>query len=176
MKIYPGKVVKIHYTLSLADGEVIDSTKEEHAFPYLHGADNIVPGLETKLEGCQVKDRIRVRLQPAEGFGEYDEELIHEIGLDALPEAMDLAEGDELFLLNDDDEEVPGIIEEIKSESIIVNYNHPLAGETLIFDVEVVEIREATSEELEHGHAHDEHYDYHGEEDDDDWDQLWEAQ
>ena len=176
MKIRKDKVVKIHYTLCLADGEVIDSTKGEHPFPYLHGADNIVPGLEAELEGRQVHDHIRVRLEPAEGFGQYDEEFVHEIELDALPEAMDLAVGDEIFLLNDDDEEVPGVIEEIKSETIIVNYNHPLAGQTLIFDVEVMEIRDATQEELEHGHAHDEHYDVHGEEDEGDWDELWEAQ
>ena len=175
MKIGKDKVVKIHYTLCLADGEMVDSTEGEHPFPYLHGADNIVPGLEAKLEGRQIQDRVKVRLQPAEGFGEYDEELVHEIGLDALPEAMDLIVGDEIFLLNDEDEEVPGVIEEIKSESIIVNYNHPLAGETLIFDVEVIEIRDAAPEELEHGHAHDEHYDIHGE-DEGDWDELWEAE
>ena len=174
MKIRKDKVVKIHYTLCLADGEVIDSTKGEHPFPYLHGADNIVPGLEAELEGRQVQEQVTVRLEPAEAFGEYDEELIHEIELDALPEAMDLAGGDEIFLLNDDEEEVLGVIEEIKSESIIVNYNHPLAGQILTFDVQVVEIRNASEEELAHGHAHDEHYDVH--EEDEDWDELWEAQ
>ncbi len=175
MKVSKGKVVKIHYTLSFADGDVIDSTEGEHPFPYLHGAENIVPGLEAKLEGAQVKDRIKVMLQPAEGFGEYDEAMVHEIDLADLPEATDLSEGDELFLLNEDEEEIPGIIEEIKSESIIVNYNHPLAGEALVFDVEVVEIREAAADELEHGHAHDEHYLMH-EQEDEDWDELWEAQ
>ena len=101
--------------------------------------------------------------------------MIHEIDLADLPEAMDLAEGDELFLVDENEEEVPGIIEEIKSESIIVNYNHPLAGETLVFDVEVIEIRAADADELKHGHAHDEHYLMH-EGEDEDWDELWEAQ
>ena len=174
MKIQKDKVVKIHYTLRLADGEVLDSTRGEPPFPYLHGAHNIVPGLEAALEGQRVGYQVSVTVQPADGFGEYDEELMHEIELDAFPQEMELAEGDEIFLLNEEDEEVPGIIEQIKNESIIVNYNHPLAGQILTFDVEVVEIRDASEEELAHGHAHDEHYDVH--EEDEDWDELWEAQ
>ena len=172
MKIQKDNVVQIHYTLRLADGEVIDSTKGEPPFPYLHGADNIVPGLEAALEGRTVGARLSITVPPAEGFGEYDEEFVHEIPLDSFTEEVDLAEGDEIFLLNEHDEEVPGIIEQIKNESIIVNYNHPLAGERLTFDVEVVDIRAATEEELAHGHAHDEYYDVHEDDEDEDWDEL----
>lgn len=163
MKVEKDKVVEIHYTLRLANGEVVDSTDGEAPFPYLHGADNIVPGLEARLEGRRVGDRLSVPVAPAEGFGEYKEDLVHEIGLDAFPEEMDLAEGDEVFWVNDDEEEIPGIIEQIKDETMIANYNHPLAGETLTFDVEIMNIREATAEELDHGHAHDEHSHHHDE-------------
>ncbi|MGH2544486.1 MAG: FKBP-type peptidyl-prolyl cis-trans isomerase [Ardenticatenaceae bacterium] len=173
------KVVDLHYTLRRADGQVEDSTTGEPPLPYLHGAGNIIPGLESALEGRGRGDKFTVTLAPAEAYGEYDSELVDEIPLDAFPEGTEMAEGDEIFFLTEEGEEMAGFIESVTEETLLVNYNHPLAGETLTFEVEIAGIRDATPEELEHGHAHDpyaadeqEEWDDEDEEDEDDdeWD------
>ena len=164
-RVEKDKVVEIHYTVRLEDGSVADTTEGEPPIPYLHGSGSIVPGLERALEGHNAGDHVSVTLTPEDAYGPYDDELLQEIPFDALPEDVELAEGDELYLIDDEGVEVPGVIERIEQDAIIVNYNHPLAGETLTFEVQIADVRDATPEELEHGHAHDPYA-----EDDDEWD------
>ncbi|MBA2390989.1 MAG: peptidylprolyl isomerase [Geodermatophilaceae bacterium] len=168
-KVEKDKVIEIHYTLRRADGKIEDTTEGEPPLPYLHGAGNIVPGLEQALEGRSTGDSLSVTLTPDQGYGDYDEGLLQEIMLESLPVGTDLSEGDEIFLLDDEGMEIPGVVERIEDNTLIVNVNHPLAGETLTFDVEIANIRDATAEELEHGHAHDPYSE--SDEDDEEWDE-----
>lgn len=167
-KVEKNKVVEIHYTLRLADGSIEDTTEGEAPLPYLHGVGGIIPGLEKALEGRSIGDRFQVTVEPAEGYGEYDEALSESIPLNAFPEGTELTEGEEIFVELDDGTATQGIIERIDKNDVLINYNHPLAGETLTFDVEVVDVRDATQEELEHGHAHDPYAE--DDEDDEEWD------
>lgn len=178
MKVSKDKVVEIHYTLRLDDDSVEDSTEGEAPLPYLHGAQNIIPGLEASLDGRQAGDKYSVTLTPDQGYGAYDEELVELLPLSELPEGSEIAEGDEILSIDEEGNEMAGVIERIEGENMVVNYNHPLAGRTLTFDVEVVDVRDATPEELEHGHAHDPYADEEGDWDDEDeeWDdeEEWE--
>ena len=161
MKIQKDKVVEIHYKMYLANGEMVETTEGEPALPYLHGSEEIPLGLQAALCGHSVGAHLKVTVEPAQGFGLYDEELVIEFPLDALPEGSTLEEGDEIYLEGEHGEEIPAFIEHISHEGVLVNYNHPLAGEKLIFDVRVLGVRDATPEELAHGHAHDEHGGHH---------------
>mgnify|MGYP003384054355 CR=1 FL=1 len=170
MKVTKDKVVEIHYTLTLDDGQVGDSTEGEAPLPYLHGAGNIIPGLEAALDGRDTGEKFSVTLTPEQGYGLYDEALVEMLPLSELPEGAEVAEGDEIFSVDEEGVELAGIIERLEGDNMVVNYNHPLAGRTLTFNVEVVEIRDATPEELEHGHAHDPYADEEGDWDDEEWD------
>lgn len=168
MKVEKEKVVEIHYTLRRADGEVVDSTEGDPPLPYLHGVGDILPGLEKALDGRSLGEKFTVTLEAADAYGDYDEELTDELELNSFPDDVELTEGDEIYLVNEDGEEVPGVIERITDETVVINYNHPLAGETITCDVEIVEIRDATAQELAQGHADDPYADEFDE--DDDWD------
>lgn len=180
-QVEKNKVVEIHYTLRLSDGTIEDTTEGEAPLPYLHGAGNIIPGLESALEGRNMGDRFEVTLQPADAYGEYDEELTEEIPLDAFPDGTEITEGEEIWVEAEDGTAAQGVVERIDESTAFVNYNHPLAGAALTFEVEVVDVRDATPEELEHGHAHDayaeEDEDEWDDEDDDEWDEEdWEEE
>jgi len=155
MQIAKHKVVKIHYTLTDDDGEVIDSSEGGEPLEYLHGVGGIVAGLEDVLEGKSVGDRIKVNVQPEDGYGEQDDDLLHEVershfeGIDELELGMQ-------FQVDTDDGPMVVTVVEITDENVTVDGNHELAGVTLNFDVTVHEIRDATPEEIAHGHAHGE--------------------
>jgi FKBP-type peptidyl-prolyl cis-trans isomerase SlyD len=137
----------IAYTLTV-DGEVIESISAEDAIEYLHGAENIVPGLENALSGKGVGDRLQVTVTPAEGYGDYDAEDIAEFPREEF-------EGDEIeigmeieFDFDDQDEVEVGVVTEVNDELVVVDFNHPLAGKTLNYDVQIVTVRPATEDEL----------------------------
>lgn len=157
MRVEKNKVVDIHYVLRLSNGEEVDTTDDEAPLPYLHGYGNIVPGLERALEGREQGDKFTVEVAPEDGYGAYDESATEEIPVDEFPEEMEIVEGDEIYVEDEEGNEVVGYIEEIDEENgtILVDYNHPLAGETLIFDVEVAAVRDATPDELQQGYAND---------------------
>lgn len=153
MKVENQKVVGIDYTLFLEDGSIGDTTKGDEPLYFLFGEGNIIPGLEKALEGMKVGDQTSVEIPPEEAYGEYDPEDFEEIPRNAFP-SDDLEVGMTIALMDEDDNHIPGIVQELTEESIIINMNHPLAGKKLKFDVKVIDIREATTEELEHGHVH----------------------
>ena len=148
-RIKNGAVVGINYRLTVADGTEVDSTADREPMEYLHGHQNIVPGLEKELEGCEVGDDLDVTVEPDQGYGEHDPERIVQVSHGQLgfePEvgavvSARLPDGREQHLL----------IAEIEGDTVTLDGNHPLAGQTLRFEVSVVSIREATEEEMASG-------------------------
>ncbi|WP_242396284.1 FKBP-type peptidyl-prolyl cis-trans isomerase [Anaeromyxobacter oryzisoli] len=157
MKIAKGNVVGIEYSLHLGDGQVIDASDPGEPLTYLHGGGQIVPGLENALDGLDVGDSKKVVVAPAEGYGEHDPEGIQEVPRSAFPPGFQPEVGLELTAEGPDGEPVPFTIREVKPDALTIDLNHPLAGKTLHFDITVREVRAATEEEKEHGHAHGPH-------------------
>ncbi len=154
MKVGKGSVVSVDYSLHLGDGKVVDASAPGEPMAYLHGEGQIVPGLERALEGLSVGDARQVVVPPEDGYGEHDARGVQEVPKSAFPTEMQPAVGMELMAQGPGGEAVPFVIRELKAESIVIDLNHPLAGKTLHFAVTVREVRAATAEELEHGHAH----------------------
>ncbi len=154
MKIAKGHVVAVDYSLHLGNGEVVDASEPGEPLTYLHGEGQIVPGLESALEGLDVGESRKVVVAPDQGYGARDPRGIQEVPRGAFPADLEFRPGLELTAEGEDGEPVPFTIREVKPESVVIDLNHPLAGETLHFDVTVREVRAATAEELEHGHAH----------------------
>jgi len=153
MLISNHKVVSIHYTLTNAAGETIDSSVGGDPLAYLHGAANIIPGLESALEGKAVGDKLNVSLEAADAYGEYNPALT-EVVPSSMFEGVDNVEVGMQFQAETSEGVQIVRIAKVDGDNVIVDGNHPLAGQPLNFDVEIAEIREASAEELEHGHIH----------------------
>jgi FKBP-type peptidyl-prolyl cis-trans isomerase SlyD len=150
-------VVSFHYTLKNKAGEVVDTSSGQEPLMYLHGHSQIVPGLENALTGKVSGNKLSVVVEPADGYGERRDDLVLTMPSSSgkLPDGVGV--GDMLELRSPEGMRVPAKILEIKEDSIVVDANHPLAGEALYFDVELTSVREATKQELEHGHTHGAH-------------------
>jgi len=154
MKIVNGSVVGIDYSLHLGDGQVVDASPPGNPLTYLHGEGQIVPGLESALEGLSVGEAKQVVVAPAEGYGEHDPRGVQEVPRGAFPPDFEPQVGMELTAEGEDGQAVPFSIREVRPDNVVIDLNHPLAGKTLHFDVTVREVRAATPEEVSHGHAH----------------------
>lgn len=152
MTIGKDTVVMMKYTLTNDKGEVLDESGDE-PFPYLHGHENIVPGLEKALEGLKVGDSKSVSVSPAEGYGEVDPELRFQVPADKMgPEAPPL---DAMVQLRDPSgHRMLARVVAVDAENVTLDANHPLAGETLNFQVTIADVRAALPDEIAHGHAH----------------------
>ena len=147
-------VVSMHYTLTDNDGKVLDSSEGTEPLDYLHGAGNIIPGLETALIGKVADDALKVTVEPKEGYGELIPELIQKVNKSAF-EGVDNLEPGMAFEAQGPDGQVQRVvISAVEGDEVTVNGNHPLAGVTLNFDVKIVSVRDATEEEIAHGHVH----------------------
>lgn len=155
MKIEDKKVVAFHYTLTDDGGETLDTSRErDEPMLYLHGADNIIKGLEKAMEGREAGDRFQVSIPPGEAYGERREANVQRVSLKKLGmKPQRLRPG---MVLNLQTTQGPASVTVLKVGrfNVDVDANHPLAGRSLNFDVEIVEVRDATGEETEHGHAH----------------------
>ena len=148
-------VISLNYSLSLESGEEIDRSEPGAPLEYLHGHENIIPGLEYALTGHKIGDKKEVVVKPEEAYGEFDEEGFFAIDRNLFPDDFEIELGMLLHLKDEEsNEETEAFVDEIKEDEIILDKNHPLAGETLYFKVEVVDIRPATAVEIEHGHVH----------------------
>ncbi|MBX3208307.1 MAG: peptidylprolyl isomerase [Labilithrix sp.] len=149
--IEPNARVVLEYTLRDADDDVLDASDAEDGEPivYVHGYGMLVPGLEKALAGLAIGDEKDVVISPEEGFGERDEELILEIDRAELPRPSAVAVGDELVAESPDGEEAIMRVIEVKADAVVLDGNHPLAGETLRYSVVVRDVRPATAEEIE---------------------------
>jgi len=158
--IASGKVVTLHYILRNGEGDIIDQSQSDDPLSYLHGASNIVPGLEIALEGRGIGDEFSVAVEPADGYGDKDQEMLVEIPRSEFGPEEELEVGLEFEVEIDGHPEMATIVE-ILDDSVIADFNHPLAGEILYFSVSVVDIRDATDSEIEHGHVHGDHDHHH---------------
>lgn len=153
MKIATGRVVALEYRLHLGDGEVIDQSAPGQPLAYLHGHKQIVPGLEGALEGLDTGESKQVVVAPAQGYGDHNPEGLRTVPRTMLPPGFTPQVGQTLMAQTEDGN-VPLRIQMVNDDSVVVDLNHPLAGKTLHFDVTVREVRDATQEELTHGHVH----------------------
>ena len=151
--IADGKVVRIHYVLRDGEGEEIDRSGDE-PLEYLHGAGNIVPGLEKQLAGKSPGDKLTVVVPPEEGYGPRHKVKPHAIPRSSFPKDADLQKGMGFTMRAQNGEAVPVWVTKIQGPTVYVDPNHPLAGATLHFEVEVVDTRDANDEEKAHGHPH----------------------
>jgi FKBP-type peptidyl-prolyl cis-trans isomerase SlyD len=150
-----GKVVSLSYQLKNAQGEEIDSANSADPFTYLHGASQIIPGLENALKGLKVGDVKDVQIAAADAYGEVVQELKITVNRSSFPPNADLKPGAQ-FTANVQGQSLPFRVESVNGDQIVIDGNHPLAGEDLSFHVEVLGVRDATETEKEHGHAHGE--------------------
>jgi len=153
MKIAEKHVVTLHYTLKDNDDNIIDKS-EDGSFCYLHGASNIIPGLENALTGKASGDELSVSVAPEEGYGPRDDARIQEVPRDAFPPDQSIEPGMQFNAEGPDGQAVMVTIAKVEGDTVTVDGNHPLAGVTLNFNVTIADIREASTEELEHGHVH----------------------
>jgi FKBP-type peptidyl-prolyl cis-trans isomerase SlyD len=166
-----GKVVLFHYTLTDSDGEVLDTSDGGDPLPYLHGAGNIVPGLEKVMAGKVVGDKFTAVVEPEDGYGEHDGNDPQPFPRSQFPDDMDFEEGMPVFGETPDGEHVALWVADFDEEHVYLDANHPLAGVTLHFNVEIALIRDATEEETTHGHPHGaDGTEDHDDDDDDDYD------
>ncbi len=154
MTIQKDSVVGISYILTNNAGEQLDQADRNDPFFYLHGASNIVPGLEDQLEGLKVGDKRKVLVKPEEGYGEINPNLKIKVGRNAFPEGTEIEVGMQFAADVGNGQPLPFTVETVEGDEISLDGNHPLAGVTLNFDVEVLSVRQATDDELSHGHAH----------------------
>jgi len=154
MQISTNSVVLIDYTLTNDQGNVIDTSSGGEPLAYLQGHQNIISGLESALEGKSAGDRVQVSIAPADGYGERDESLSQAVPRQMFEEADKVTVGMQFHTQTEQGHEQVVTVTAVDAEHVTVDANHPLAGETLNFDVTVVEVREALPEELAHGHVH----------------------
>ena len=153
MKISDEKVVSIHYTLTNDAGEVLDSSDGREPLAYLHGAGNIIPGLENALQGKGVGDKLSVVIPPEEGYGVRNEDFVQTIALSNFQDPSQVQLGAQFHAQTSEGVRV-ATVKAVVGDAVTIDMNHPLADMTLHFDVEVMEIREPTAEEKAHGHVH----------------------
>lgn len=154
MKVQNNSVVSIHYTLTNDSGEVLDSSEGKDPLKYLHGAGNIIPGLENELLDCVVGDSKQVTVQPKDGYGELNEQLVQKLPTEAFGGIDKIEEGMEFQAEGPDGSAQYVVVTKVEEDGITIDGNHALAGQVLNFDVSVVEVRDATETEIEHGHVH----------------------
>ncbi len=156
MQIEANSVVTLHYTLKDNDGKVIDQS-DDGSFLYLHGAMNIIPGLENALTGKTAGDALTVNVSPEEGYGVKDPERIQEVPKEMFEGSEEIAVGTQFHAQSPDGQAVVVTVVEVKDEVVVIDGNHALAGVDLNFDVKIMDVREASEEEIAHGHVHGEH-------------------
>ncbi|MFC6439307.1 peptidylprolyl isomerase [Bowmanella sp. JS7-9] len=152
MKISKNSVVTMHFTVSTAEGAQIDSSRDGEPMVYLHGTRFLIQGLEDALEGKQAGDKLDVTIEPKDAYGERNDNLMQAVPK-SMFDGMDVEVGMQ-FRAGTDDGEQTVIVIDVTDEEVVVDGNHPLSGLTLNFDVEVLGVRDATADEIAHGHVH----------------------
>jgi FKBP-type peptidyl-prolyl cis-trans isomerase SlyD len=147
-------VVSLEYTLRLDDGEVVDTSDQAEPLEFMQGRGQIIRGLEQELYGMSVGEEKEVVVPPDDGYGEFDPEAFQQIPLDAFPPNVELEPGMGLELMSESGEPFVAFVSEVGPDGVVLDFNHPLAGETLYFSVKVADLRRPTDEELVHGHVH----------------------
>ena len=147
------KVVTLHYTLTDNDGKVIDKS-EDGSFAYLHGASNIIPGLEDALTGKTAGEEMSVSVSPEQAYGVRDESMLQQVPKNMFEDTSQIAVGTQFHAQGPNGEMLVVTVMDVQEEHVVVDGNHPLAGVELNFDVKIIDVRDASEEEVEHGHVH----------------------
>jgi FKBP-type peptidyl-prolyl cis-trans isomerase SlyD len=155
MQVEDNKVVTIDYTLKDDAGNVLD-TSSEGKFAYLHGAHNIIPGLEKALAGKTSGDEVSVKVSPEEGYGERSDSMTQVVPREMFEAEQAIEVGMQFHAQSPEGEMIVVTVTEVADDEITVDGNHPLAGQNLNFDVKIVDVRDASEEEKAHGHVHGE--------------------
>lgn len=158
MVVSNNKVVVLDYTLTDNNKQVLDQSTDG-SFAYLHGASNIIPGLENALLDKQVGENIKVSISPEDGYGQRDDSLLQEVSIEMFESANQVQVGQQFHAQGADGHDILITVTKVENDTVTIDGNHPLAGEQLNFDVTIVDIRDATEEEISHGHVH--HGDHH---------------
>ncbi len=153
IKVDDGQVISMHYTLHV-DGQVVDSSEGSEPLQFIQGMGHIIPGLEHQLYDMKIGDSKKVVVAPKDGYGESDAEAFMDVPRDSFPPDVPMNVGVELELRDQSDHPVYARIESVDAANVRLNMNHPLAGKELHFDVKIADIRQATDEEISHGHVH----------------------
>lgn len=153
MLVAKGKVVSIDYTLRAPDGKTIDSSEGREPLTYLHGSNNIIVGLEAALEGKDVGDNLNVKLDPEQAYGPHDPKLVQPVPRSNF-QGIDKIEPQMQFQANTPQGPRVVRVVQVTDEQVTIDANHPLAGIPLDFDVKITDVRDATAEEIAHGHVH----------------------
>lgn len=153
MQIAQDSVVLIHYTLTNDKGETLDSSVGGDPLAYIHGNGNLVPGLENALQGKQAGDKVEVKVAPADGYGDFNKELVQSVPRRSFRGVNDIKVGMQ-FQVQSNHGPQSVTVTQVAGDMVTVDGNHPLAGQNLNFKVEITEVRVATEEELAHGHVH----------------------
>lgn len=156
MQIEANSVVTLHYTLKDNDGKIIDQS-DDGSFLYLHGAMNIIPGLEKALTGKVAGDALAVNVSPEEGYGVKEADRIQEVPKEMFEGSEEITVGTQFHAQSPDGQAVVVTVVEVKDEVVVIDGNHALASVDLNFDVKIMDVREASEEEVAHGHVHGEH-------------------
>jgi len=154
MSIKDNSAVSFHYSLTDDEGQQLDSSAGKEPLAYLHGAGNIIPGLENALTGKAVGDSMTVAVSAAEGYGEVQQELIQDVPRTSFQGVEQIEVGMQFEAQTGQGGTVPVTVTAVTDETVTVDGNHPLAGKNLNFDVSIEAVRDATAEELEHSHVH----------------------
>ena len=154
MSIKDNSAVSFQYSLADDEGQQLDSSAGKEPLAYLHGAGNIIPGLENALTGKAVGDSMTVAVSAAEGYGEVQQELIQDVPRTSFQGVEQIEVGMQFEAQTGQGGTVPVTVTAVTDETVTVDGNHPLAGKNLNFDVSIEAVRDATAEELEHGHVH----------------------
>lgn len=159
MQVAKNKVIFIDYTLTDAQGTELDSSQGRGPFAYIHGIGNIIPGLEAALEGKSKGDQVNAVIDPENAYGTRDESLVQQLPRSQFDTDQDIQVGMQFQAMSENGPRVVTVVS-VETDNVTIDANHPLAGVTLHFDVTVNDLREATDEELSHGHVHgpDDHH------------------
>jgi FKBP-type peptidyl-prolyl cis-trans isomerase SlyD len=157
MNITKHSVVQVHYTLTNGEGQLLDSSVGRHPLTYLHGVGALIPGLENQLEGRLAGDKLTAHVNAKDAYGEYYDELLEIVPLSGFQSEGEetLMEGMEVQVETNEGPMI-AVVTKIEGDDVTLDMNHPLAGMDLTFDVEIVDVRAASNEEIAHGHVHGE--------------------
>lgn len=154
MQISENSVVRFHYKLTDDDGQLLDSSEGSEPLAYVHGTESMIPGLEKELQGKTDGDSFKARIAPEDAYGEHDEDAIQTIARGELPDDAEIEPGVQFEAEDEEGDTMILTVTAVEGDDVTLDANHPLAGVALNFEVTVVDVREASSEEIEHGHPH----------------------
>jgi FKBP-type peptidyl-prolyl cis-trans isomerase SlyD len=154
LEVKKGKVVTLGFVLTDDQGVELDRADRNEPFLFLHGSNQIVPGLENGLTGLTIGDKKKIVVSPAEAYGEVNPDLVLSVSNQQFPKGTEIEVGMKFVADLDGGEEAVFTIRSIAGEKVVIDANHDLAGMTLTFDIEVLDVRDPTADELAHGHAH----------------------